>query len=208
MSGAAPITKVYLDVDVDGHQQAYERACAFVNATNLRYGWSSKILSELGGSEKARVPESYASDFDWGAEKGRIEMEPAKHIRIVLQLYTDVAPNCCANFAHIAIGDKGKAKGSGLPLHYTGSHFHRMVPGAILQGGDFAHSNGSGGESIWGGRFKDEKGPDTHTHTHTHLPRPHEHLPHLRSFLVRPTHSFLCAFLLLCLLPSVRVQLR
>jgi len=36
--------------------------------------------------------------------------------------------------------------------------FHRIVPGSIVQGGDFAMRNGTGGESIWGGKFKDEKG--------------------------------------------------
>jgi len=157
MSGVAPATRAYLDLDVDGHQAAYLRCCAFVEATNLRYGWSSKLLSELGGSERARIAEAYASDFDWST-KGRIELDPAPHVRLVIKLYTDVAPNCCANFASLCAGDKGKAKGSGLPLHYLNSHFHRFVPGALLQGGDFAHSNGSGGESIWGGRFKDEKG--------------------------------------------------
>lgn len=148
---------MYLDIDVDGHQAAYNRCCDFISATNMRYGWSSKLLSELGGSERSRVAEAYAGDFDWSSG-GRIELDPAPHVRIEIALYTDAAPNCSQNFMHIACGDKGKAKGSGLPLCYTGSSFHRYIPGSILQGGDFAHSNGSGGESIWGGRFKDEKG--------------------------------------------------
>jgi hypothetical protein len=155
-SGSAPATRAYLDLDVDGHQAAYLRCCAFVEATNLRYGWSSKVLSELGGSQRARIEESYASDFEWSS-KGKIALDPAPHVRLVIQLYTDVAPNCCENFAALCAGDRGKAKGSGDRLHYLHSRFHRMVPGSILQGGDFAHSNGSGGESIWGGRFKDEK---------------------------------------------------
>jgi len=43
-----------------------------------------------------------------------------------------------------------------VPLHYKGSRLHRLVRGSFLQGGDFVFSNGAGGESIWGGTFKDE----------------------------------------------------
>jgi peptidylprolyl isomerase len=156
MAAAGKATRVYLDIDVDGHQAAFQRCCDFVSATNLRYGWSSKFLADLGGSERARIAEAYEADFDWRG-RGRIELEPARHTRVVINLFTDAAPNCCENFAALCTGEKGKAKGSGCALHYAGSHFHRLVPGAILQGGDFAHSNGSGGESIWGGRFKDDK---------------------------------------------------
>lgn len=159
MSSAAPAVsspRVYLDLDVDGHQAAYQRACEFVAATNFKYGWSSQVLADLGGSERSRIQESYASDFEWSG-KGRIELTPAAHTRLEIALYSEAAPNCADNFLHLCVGDKGKAKGSGVPLRYAGSHFHRYLPGQILQGGDFAHSNGSGGESIWGGRFKDDK---------------------------------------------------
>jgi len=68
------------------------------------------------------------------------------------------APNACDNFLCLCDGSKGKAKGSGQSLHYKEVPFHRIVPGKIVQGGDFAMKNGTGGESIWGGTFKDEKG--------------------------------------------------
>ncbi|CAG8793822.1 5742_t:CDS:2, partial [Racocetra fulgida] len=51
----------------------------------------------------------------------------------------------------IFIGEKGNTA-SGIPLHYKGSIFHRV----IKVGGDFTKGNGTGGESIYGEKFEDE----------------------------------------------------
>ena len=45
----------FLDIDINNHRQKLATAAAFVNATDTRYGFSSKDLLQLGGSEISRI---------------------------------------------------------------------------------------------------------------------------------------------------------
>ncbi|XP_018414151.1 PREDICTED: NK-tumor recognition protein [Nanorana parkeri] len=76
--------------------------------------------------------------------------------RIVFQLFSDVCPKTCMNFLSLCTGEKGIGKVTGKKLWYKGSTFHRVVKHFMIQGGDFSEGNGKGGESIYGGFFKDE----------------------------------------------------
>ncbi|CAM9900195.1 unnamed protein product, partial [Sphacelaria rigidula] len=52
----------------------------------------------------------------------------------------------------------------GPGLRYEGSAFHRIIPGFVVQGGDFTKGDGTGGQSIYGGKFEDEPFMRHHKH--------------------------------------------
>ncbi|XP_068449417.1 peptidyl-prolyl cis-trans isomerase D [Clinocottus analis] len=86
-------------------------------------------------------------DVDIGGEKAG---------RIVLELFTDIAPKTAENFRALCTGEKGTGKSTGKPLHFKGCPFHRIIKKFMIQGGDFSNHNGTGGESIYGEKFEDE----------------------------------------------------
>ena len=93
-------------------------------------------------------------DFKIGGEK-----QP----RVKLLLYDHAVPKTCQNFRKLCTGELGNSKVSGIPLHYKNSISHRVIPGFMVQLGDFTKFNGTGGESIFGAKFPDENFKVRHT---------------------------------------------
>ncbi len=83
--------------------------------------------------------------------------------RIVFELYEHIVPKTVNNFISLVTHKYGYG--------YEGSVFHRIIPGFMIQGGDFEYglpngmeSNraGEGGKSIYGKCFEDENFTSSH----------------------------------------------
>jgi cyclophilin family peptidyl-prolyl cis-trans isomerase len=166
----------FLDLDLDNSRKKLATCAAFVDSTNLTYGFSSKDLLRCGGSEISRLKELISTDHEWSSKGDIITQPPSEGNRIVIKLYWDVAPMASENFMTLcsngSISDKpdtGNKKvekvkpipigESGKPLSYRGCKVHRIIPGFVLQSGDFVLENGSGGECVFKNKkiFKDER---------------------------------------------------
>ncbi|EJU02165.1 hypothetical protein DACRYDRAFT_115926 [Dacryopinax primogenitus] len=151
-------TNVFLDIGI-GNKAAYaatirdyEDAQGWIARNGPKYSLPSS-LEELDDVQREALSEIYPGEIPY--EKpvslivGRIiiELDPSSG----LQKTRD-------NFITLCKGDRGVCKNApNKKLHYLGTPIHRIVKDFIAQGGDVTRGDGSGGESIYGGKFNDEK---------------------------------------------------
>jgi cyclophilin family peptidyl-prolyl cis-trans isomerase len=116
-------------------------------------------LSSLDIETREIFKEAFSSDPTWNSQ-GTVRLHPPDAlIKGYLEIELDYksAPKAAENFRCLCTGEKGKGKASGKTLHYKGLDLHRIVTGFVAQGGDVVKNDGSGGDSIYNGAFKDEK---------------------------------------------------
>lgn len=73
---------------------------------------------------------------------------------LIIGLFGADVPNTVENFYRLCVDDN--LNSGGKKLSYKNSFFHRIIPGFMIQGGDFTAANGTGGISIFGEKFNDE----------------------------------------------------
>lgn len=93
----------------------------------------------------------------------RIEIGGEEAGIIRFRLFDSVTPKTAENFRCLCTGERGLSPFSGKSLTYRGSLFHRIIPQFMLQGGDFTRHDGTGGESVFGPKFRDENFKLRHT---------------------------------------------
>ncbi len=127
-------------------RERYEATAAFVRDNWQIFGWPD-TLAELATSE------AHSSLLVETFEDARVVPPDAiTSCRLDIELEVDAAPRACRNFIELCATHTNK---QGVRLSYKETAFHRFVRGFCIQGGDV---NGRGGDSIYGGTFKDERG--------------------------------------------------
>lgn len=73
--------------------------------------------------------------------------------RIKFELFADVVPRTAENFRCLCTGE---VREKGVPQGFKGCGFFRLIPGFMVQAGDFLKGDGTGSWSIYGPAFEDE----------------------------------------------------
>ncbi|KAJ1462317.1 cyclophilin-like domain-containing protein, partial [Pelagophyceae sp. CCMP2097] len=90
-----------------------------------------------------------------------IDIDGVRAGRVEVELFADKVPKTAENFRLLCAGAGPSTQNWGKERCLRGCAFHRVVPGFVVQSGDFTRGDGCGGESAWGhyrqrGKFADE----------------------------------------------------
>ncbi|CEP10351.1 hypothetical protein [Parasitella parasitica] len=132
----------YANAEDDKGKSAQETTQQTANSDDDSDAEQENTYKPSGKGGKSRV---YLDIAISGNVAGRIEIE----------LRGDVVPKTAENFRALCTGEAG--------FGFRNSSFHRIIPQFMCQGGDITKGNGTGGKSIYGGKFADENFTLKHT---------------------------------------------
>ena len=116
-------------------------------------------MSALSPAERRTLRATYASDPEFCSLPCRTR--PPRELvvgRVVVELNETAAPRACENFRRLCAGAGPCKSDKRKRLHYANCPVHRVEPGVLIQSGDVVRGDGTGGESVFGRKFKDERG--------------------------------------------------
>ncbi|GJQ08819.1 hypothetical protein GpartN1_g610.t1 [Galdieria partita] len=85
-----------------------------------------------------------------------VALEQEKPKTMVFQLFADLVPKTVENFRALCTGERGY-DANGVRLWYKNTKILKIIPGFAVQCGDIENDDGTGGVSIYGATFEDEK---------------------------------------------------
>ncbi|KAI8585415.1 cyclophilin [Geranomyces variabilis] len=168
MAPHLPPRRAFLDIRIGDpaaraeEEEAHARAVAFVREKAGELGLDPATdtptpIAELEDWQKEMVSDLYAADPAWSA---KIQLDPLaapRGGRLIFELDIESCPKATANFASLCTGAAGYSKHAKTkPLHFKHTPLHRIIRNYIAQGSDITRGDGSGGDSIYSGAFKDE----------------------------------------------------
>lgn len=130
------------------HSIAYYLACRLFSPIASSVVAGGVLLKSIAANAADESPESLEEVTNKVYFDIAVNDKPLG--RIVIGLFGKTVPLTASNFLALSTGSNKKH------LSYKGSKFHRIIPSFMCQGGDITFGNGIGGESIYGGNFKDE----------------------------------------------------